>query len=59
MWYIYMHMEEEKKTPKRLIINVDENLHKKIKILATRRNMSIKQYVLESVVFRMQQDREK
>jgi len=55
---IHVCMEEEKKSRKRLVMNVSDNLHMNIKTHATRRNMTITQYVIESVLFRMQQDKE-
>ena len=49
-------MNYKEKTPKRLILNVDEKIHTKIKILSTLRNMSITQYVLQVVLERVMKD---
>ncbi len=46
-------MNEVRKTRKRLIINVTDEEHQKIKIAAALRNIPIKKYVLQAIVIRM------
>lgn len=53
LWYICMHMKKGRKNPKRLIINIEETLHKEIKLRATERNMSISDYVRQAVAWRL------
>lgn len=53
-----MYMNRKDTTPKRLILNVNEIIHKKIKLHATFRNTTITQYVLQAVIERMAQEDE-
>lgn len=41
------------KKTKRLVVDVPEYLHRKIKIEATKRNMSINKFVVGAVLYRM------
>ncbi len=43
-------------TPKRLIFNISESLHQKVKIAAAKRNISITKYVLQAILWRMKND---
>lgn len=47
---------EKKPTPKRIICNVHPVLHKKIKLAATFRNMTISRYILQAVAWRLEND---
>jgi len=44
------------KTPKRLVINLTDEEHQQIKIAATLRNISIRQYVLQAILEKMIND---
>jgi len=51
-------MDKNKKSgPKRLIMNIKESDHRKIKMASTYRNMSITQYVLEAVAWRLRNEK--
>ena len=50
-------LEMTRKTPKRLLINISEDLHKEIKVRATVRNVTIKEYVLRAVAERIAKER--
>jgi len=43
-------------TPKRIIFNVGDSLHQRIKIAATKRNISITRFVLQAVIWRLRND---
>ena len=47
-------MEEETKTRKRLILNVEPEIHQKIKIQAAKRNMTMSKYILQCLIWRLQ-----
>jgi len=49
-------MEKNRKTPKRLILNIDEELHREIKVYSAMRNMSVSQYVREAIGWRIVQE---
>jgi len=44
------------KAPKRIIFNVGDSLHQRVKIAATKRNISITRFVLQAVVWRLRND---
>lgn len=46
-------MEKKQKIVKRLIVDVESELHKKIKLAASNRNLTIKKYVLEALSWRL------
>lgn len=46
-------MEEKKKSRKRLLIEIDEEVHKQIKIRAALRNASIKEWVTMAIALQM------
>jgi predicted HicB family RNase H-like nuclease len=51
-------MEKKRKSPKRIAMNVNEKVHHRIKLLAFRRNITITQYIMEAVFFRMQSEKD-
>ena len=59
MRYIFIYMNEVRKTPKRLILNVTIEEHQKIKIAAALRNVPIRKYVLQAIVMRMDYELER
>ena len=44
-------MEEIKKKPKRLVIDIPEDLHTRVKLRATTRNITIRLWVLRALIF--------
>lgn len=52
-------MEKEEKQTKRIALDVQAQEHKKIKLAAANRNMTIKKYVLEAVAWRLKSDKVK
>lgn len=46
-------VDEKKDKPKRLIIDIDYRLHGDIKARAAHRNLSIKDYVLQAILTRI------
>lgn len=53
-----MVLANKRKTPKRLLINISEELHKNIKMRATFRNVSIKDYVIQAVIERIVKEKQ-
>jgi len=49
-------MEKERRTPKKLTINIPEDYHRRIKILALERNMTLRKYVLQTLMARVLQE---
>lgn len=49
-------MEKNLKIPKRVIFNVDEDFHKKLKLASTDRKMSISKYVTEAIEWRLKRE---
>jgi len=49
-------MNKDRKNPKRVIFNIKEDIHTDLKIAATRRNMTITQYVLEAIAWRLKSE---
>ena len=44
------------KTRKRLVLNIDDQLHSEIKTRAAERRISLTQYVLQALIGRIQQE---
>jgi len=42
--------EKQKKTPKRLLIDIDVDLHSKIKARAAARNITLKTYITRAIL---------
>ena len=49
-------MSEEKKTRKRLILNINEELHKTIKIRAAVRNISMSTWVIRALYEKLKKE---
>lgn len=49
-------MAEQLKTPKKLTITIPEDYHKRIKFLALERNMTLRKYVLQTLMARVIQE---
>ena len=47
---------EKRASPKRIIMNVPDELHKRIKLNATYKNISITAWILEAIVVKMQEE---
>jgi len=50
-------MELIEKTRKRLIINIPDDLHARIKEVAENRNMTIKSYVTQAILSRIRKEK--
>lgn len=46
-------MEKQLKTPKKLTIDIPEDYHKRIKILAVERNITLRKWVLQTLMERV------
>lgn len=44
-------------TPKRLVVDVPDNFHKEVKERATRRNISIKTWIVRALQEKMQEEK--
>lgn len=49
-------MEKERKTPKKMTITIPEDYHRRIKFLALERNMTLRKYVLQTLMARVLQE---
>jgi len=50
-------MKKERTSPKRLVINIDEDFHRELKIAAARQFMNMSQYVLQTVAVRIRNEK--
>lgn len=48
---------EERKTPKRLVVDVTENLHQEVKLRALRLNIPLKIWLLQSIFEKIEQEK--
>jgi predicted HicB family RNase H-like nuclease len=48
--------EKERTTPKRLVLNIPEQLHQEIKQRALDRNITLRKYVLQALMTRIQNE---
>lgn len=51
-------VEKQRKTPKRLLIELPEEWHQEIKVSAANKNISIKTYVLRAVIKQIKEDKQ-
>lgn len=49
-------IKTDKVIPKRLIVDMPQSLHHEIKTQASWRNMSIKKYIIETIIERIKKD---
>ena len=52
-----MKQEEKRKGPKRIILDVPEEIHILTKTMASRRGISLKKYVLKTLIWQLNNDK--